>query len=45
MCRPILKAERIDLKEEVMVNLERDINMVSVVIPANKICTIKFSIN
>lgn len=41
-CKSILKAELLDMKEDVIESLDMDGNVVSISIPANKIYTIKF---
>ena len=43
-CKAIEKAELLDLKEDVKEELAVDGNTVSLTIPANKICTVKFEI-
>lgn len=43
-CKAIEKAELLDLKEDVKEELAADGNKVSLTIPANKICTVRFEI-
>ena len=43
-CKAIGKAELLDLKEDVKEELAVDGNKVSLDIPANKICTVRFEL-